>query len=549
MAESNNEAERVKAWRKSRTPGTASLRMTTAGRARGELFHVPPEKRHSRCEVPTGLLTLHIGFLLHLHHLRPSTELALKIPVNFSLVTLHTWLDTYSMRLNRFLAGAGLGSRRSVEELIKEGRVKINGRVVTDLATTVEPEDTVKVGNRVVHTQHTVHAVMNKPRGVVCTADDERGRQTIYDFLPEEWPRVFHVGRLDKESEGLLIVTNDGDLSLALTHPRYKVEKEYEVTLDKAYDPAHSAKLLKGFHIIGGRAKMEEVEQEGPNRIRVVLTQGIKRQIRLMLYELGYEVERLVRVRIGPIVLTKFPPGTWRMLNPKEVAELKGETPAKSRPIKERSALAREKAAASAAARAARISSRRDRDENSRGRSATGHRAPERRDTRRSREEGERRPFKSRFSEERETDTRRPASRERGATGRSGYGERREDKRGFEERERPSSREGARPFQKRREDRGGFEERERPARREGTRGGNFREGREEGRSFGRKPEGIKPRRAPSARSEEGRAPAPRRGGSHDRPSGSGRGAGAGRAGTRPERRSPRSAPRSGKSRS
>ncbi|RYD70267.1 MAG: rRNA pseudouridine synthase, partial [Verrucomicrobiaceae bacterium] len=333
------------------------------------------------------------------------------------------------MRLNRFLAGAGLGSRRSVEELISEGRVKINGRVVTELATMVSPEDTVKVGNRVVQTQHTVHAVMNKPKGVVCTADDERGRPTIYNFLPEEWPRVFHVGRLDKESEGLLIVTNDGDLSLALTHPRYKMEKEYEVTLDKPYDPAHTAKLLRGFHIIGGKAKMAEVEQEGPKRLRIVLTQGIKRQIRLMLYEMGYEVERLVRVRIGPIVLTKFPPGTWRMLSPHEVAELKGESPARPRPIAQRSAKAREGAARAAEARTARDSQRRDSNEESRPRGAAGRRGPERRDNKRGFEERER-SFKPRFG----------AARGSSARDSGGTGARRDDWRGSEEKEQPPRR-------------------------------------------------------------------------------------------------------------
>ncbi|MES2572520.1 MAG: S4 domain-containing protein, partial [Verrucomicrobiota bacterium] len=112
------------------------------------------------------------------------------------------------MRLNRFLASAGLGSRRSVEEIIQSGRVKINGRLVTDLATQVGPEDSVKVGNKVVQVELPLTAVLYKPRGYLCTAADEQERRTIFDLLPEGWPRVFHVGRLDKESEGLLIVTN-----------------------------------------------------------------------------------------------------------------------------------------------------------------------------------------------------------------------------------------------------------------------------------------------------------------------------------------------------
>jgi 23S rRNA pseudouridine2605 synthase len=227
------------------------------------------------------------------------------------------------MRLNRFLASAGLGSRRSVEEIIKSGRVRINGRVVEDLATQVGPEDSVKVGSRVIRAQQTIHAVLHKPRGYLCTADDERGRHTIFELLPETWPRVFHVGRLDRDSEGLMLVTNDGDLALRLTHPRFHVEKEYEVGLDKSFDPAHREKLLRGFHIPGGRAKAEQVAEIRPQLLRVVLRQGIKRQIRLMFYELGYEVGHLRRVQIGPIRLGALRPGKWRLLTPREVAALR----------------------------------------------------------------------------------------------------------------------------------------------------------------------------------------------------------------------------------
>jgi 23S rRNA pseudouridine2605 synthase len=227
------------------------------------------------------------------------------------------------IRINRYLATAGLGSRRSVENLIKEGRVRLNGRPVEGLGTLVAPGDVVKVGGKIVSPQETVHAVLFKPKGVLCTAEDERDRPTIFDYLPDDWPRVYHVGRLDKESEGLLIVTNDGDLSLSLTHPRFKVEKEYEVTLDKPFDPAHAAKLLRGFHIEGGRAKMEEVVQLTAVKIRVILSQGIKRQIRLMLYDCGYEVENLRRTRIGTVRILKLRPGMWRMLSAKELSDLR----------------------------------------------------------------------------------------------------------------------------------------------------------------------------------------------------------------------------------
>ncbi|MEI6713302.1 MAG: pseudouridine synthase [Verrucomicrobiota bacterium] len=238
------------------------------------------------------------------------------------------------MRLNRYLAAAGLGSRRSVEAIILEGRVRINGRPIEDLGTIVNPGDVVKVGNKVVQLQETIHAVLYKPRGFVCTASDEHDRRTIFDLLPPDWPRVYHVGRLDKESEGLLVVTNDGDLSLALTHPRFKIEKEYEVSLDKPFDPAVREKLLRGFHIEGGRAKMEEVDILSPTKLRVILKQGIKRQIRLMLYDCGYEVENLRRVRIGSIWIDKLRAGMWRMLSPKDVADLKAGRSPKRRELR-----------------------------------------------------------------------------------------------------------------------------------------------------------------------------------------------------------------------
>ena len=204
------------------------------------------------------------------------------------------------MRLNRFLASAGLGSRRAVEALILEGSIRINGRVVESLATQVLPTDAVKVGRRLIAQEDKLTAVLHKPRGYVCTAKDNLGRETIFKLLPDGWPRLFHVGRLDKESEGLLLMTNDGDLANALAHPRYAVEKEYEVTLDREWVPALAAKLLRGVLIEGGKAKAERVVQEGPCFLRIVLTQGINRQVHKMLWRVGeYDVKRLKRVRLG----------------------------------------------------------------------------------------------------------------------------------------------------------------------------------------------------------------------------------------------------------
>jgi 23S rRNA pseudouridine2605 synthase len=227
------------------------------------------------------------------------------------------------MRLNRFLASAGLGSRRAVEELVTSGQVRINGEVITRLATQVNPGDAVKVGRRLLRCEPFVYAVLFKPRRIVCSADDEKGRSTVFDLLPRSWPRVFHVGRLDMNSEGLLLLTNDGDMANALSHPRYKIEKEYEVTLDRPFTEAHREKLLRGVLIEDGRAKAERLTIEQPNFLRIVLTQGMNRQIHKMLWRVGeYDVKRLVRVRIGPITARGLAPGKWRMLTKQELSAI-----------------------------------------------------------------------------------------------------------------------------------------------------------------------------------------------------------------------------------
>lgn len=236
------------------------------------------------------------------------------------------------MRLNRYLAASGLGSRRSCEELILGGGVTINGKVCQTLATEVSEEDFVKVGGRRILPEKPLYILLHKPRGYLCTAADTHERRTVFDLLPGHWPRLFHVGRLDRDSEGLLLLTNDGDLGLRLTHPRYKVEKEYEVLLDRPFDAAaDTPRLLRGVSIEGGRAKAEEVRQLSPVLLRIVLRQGLKRQIRLMLYKLGYEVRRLIRIRIGPLRLAKLRAGEWRALTAAEVEALRGGAPERGR--------------------------------------------------------------------------------------------------------------------------------------------------------------------------------------------------------------------------
>jgi 23S rRNA pseudouridine2605 synthase len=230
------------------------------------------------------------------------------------------------MRINRFLAASGLGSRRSCEELIRAGSVTINGQICQNLATEVSEEDFVKVGSKRILPEKHSYILLHKPRGYLCTASDTHDRRTIFELLPGHWPRLFHVGRLDRDSEGLLILTNDGDLALHLTHPRYKIEKEYEVLLDRPYDAAKDTpRLLRGVNVEGGRARADAVRQLAPNLLRIVLRQGLKRQIRLMLYKVGYEVKRLIRMRIGSLRLTELRAGEWRILTPAEVRMLRAE--------------------------------------------------------------------------------------------------------------------------------------------------------------------------------------------------------------------------------
>ena len=227
------------------------------------------------------------------------------------------------MRLNRFLAAASVGSRRHCDNLIAAGRVTINGRVCTDFSAQPSARDHVKVDGKLVHANQPLHIVMNKPAGFVSTRSDPHARDTIFDLLPPKFSRLFNVGRLDAQSEGLLILTNDGDLMQRLTHPRYKIDKEYELTLDRRWDPALAPKLLRGMILDGQRAKIARLHSLTPTCLRVVLRQGINRQIRRMFYEIGYEVKGLLRVRVGNLHLGDLPRGHWRPLTKSELEALR----------------------------------------------------------------------------------------------------------------------------------------------------------------------------------------------------------------------------------
>jgi 23S rRNA pseudouridine2605 synthase len=224
--------------------------------------------------------------------------------------------------LNRFLALAGLSSRRGAEEYIRHGRVTVNGELKTDLATQVAFSDQVRVDGQVVRTQEFVYLLLNKPADFLTTRSDERSRKTIYQLLPGDLPNLAHVGRLDKESEGLLLLTNDGDLAFRITHPKFKLEKEYLVTLDREFETEDSPKTKKGVYLSEGRARFDTIVKVNPRQVRVVLTQGLKRQVRRVFAALGYKVKRLRRVRIGSLTDRGLRPGEVRLLSQKEVGLL-----------------------------------------------------------------------------------------------------------------------------------------------------------------------------------------------------------------------------------
>lgn len=231
-------------------------------------------------------------------------------------------------RLQRVLARAGYGSRRAVEQLIVEGRVTVNGSaaVLGDRADALEDE--VRVDGLVVNLDPNVrYHALHKPRGVVTTMRDPQGRTDIRGFLPSDGPRVFPVGRLDRDSEGLLLLTNDGDLANALTHPRFGVEKEYLAEVDGVPTARHVARLKRGVELDDGpaRAKDARVAARAGDRgaVRVVMTEGRKREVRRLLAAVGLPVTRLVRLRVGPVRLGALPPGELRDLTHDEVVALR----------------------------------------------------------------------------------------------------------------------------------------------------------------------------------------------------------------------------------
>lgn len=233
-------------------------------------------------------------------------------------------------RLQKVLAAAGVASRRHSEEFILAGRVSVNGQTVTELGTKVDPErDQVSLDGRLLQSAvtHRYYA-FNKPRGYLTTATDDRGRATIFDIFGSTGERVFTVGRLDKDSEGLLLLTNDGNLAFRMTHPRYGVEREYRVFLAGETTLESIARLKRGTIVEGERVTPVRVELEESTEdlrmwVRMVLTEGRKREVREICQAAGYTVLRLVRTRYGAIHLGGLLTGKSRALTVNEVTALR----------------------------------------------------------------------------------------------------------------------------------------------------------------------------------------------------------------------------------
>jgi pseudouridine synthase len=225
------------------------------------------------------------------------------------------------MRLNAYLARAGIASRRKADELIKAGRVRVNGEP-GQLNTFVRADDRVEIDGRRVAKQRLAHLLLYKPAGVVTTARDPQGRPVVVDLVPRE-PRVVPVGRLDADTTGALLLTNDGELAHRLAHPRYGVEKTYVVDVEGRPDDAALDRLRRGVELDDGITAPARVRRLGRSQIELTIHEGRNRQVKRMLDAVGHPVQRLHRSAYAGLTLGGLEPGAWRELEPSEVERLR----------------------------------------------------------------------------------------------------------------------------------------------------------------------------------------------------------------------------------
>ena len=230
-------------------------------------------------------------------------------------------------RVQKILAAAGYGSRRECEELISTGRVEIDGKIVTELGVRADPAvQRIRVDGEALPKTRPVYLAVNKPKGFLCTHRDQQGRRRVIDLVPDQFGRVFPVGRLDQYSEGLILLTNDGAFAEQLTHPRFEVPKKYQVQVAGEVEPDLPRRLQKGIHIAEGVVQADEVKIKSRHALssvlEIVLREGKNREIRRMLARIGHKVLTLRRIAIGPVKLGDLAPGEYRLLTKREVASL-----------------------------------------------------------------------------------------------------------------------------------------------------------------------------------------------------------------------------------
>lgn len=232
-----------------------------------------------------------------------------------------------SIRLNKYLANAGITARRKADELIANGLVQVNGKVITEMGYRVQPKDVVTYKNKTIKPANYVYILLNKPKNFVTTLDDERGRKTVMDLITNATnERVYPVGRLDRNTTGLLLFTNDGDLAQLLSHPKHSAKKIYEVELDKAVSLKHMQQIANGLELEDGVAAIDDIAYSHPqkkNIVGITLHVGKNRIVRRIFEHLGYVIEKLDRTVYSGLTKKDLPRGRWRHLSPKEVVFLK----------------------------------------------------------------------------------------------------------------------------------------------------------------------------------------------------------------------------------
>ncbi|MFA6252803.1 MAG: pseudouridine synthase [Patescibacteria group bacterium] len=218
-------------------------------------------------------------------------------------------------RLAKYLAQAGIAARRKAELLILAGRVSVNGQVEKNVATNIDPDiDEIKFDGHKLQTENKVYYVLHKPVGYVCSLEDAHNKDKVTDLLPAG-EKIWPVGRLDKDSSGLLILTNDGELTNLMTHPRYAKSKKYQVTVNRKFVTQDAKLLESGIELEEGLARVDQIKIISDNNIEITLHQGWKRQIRRMLSAIGYRVINLVRVQEGKLTLGDLPLGQYKKIN------------------------------------------------------------------------------------------------------------------------------------------------------------------------------------------------------------------------------------------